>query len=595
MLNAITEKQNSERLIFKNEISMKSTACSPFESTDDIVLSGSFSELLKNEVLFRSRSETSSAHENDEFVVNLRENQIRNALRDLAKSPSNPFLLNNLGLAKLGSGKIDDALRLFIKAIESKPDFAIAKLNLASVYLLKNEYGLALQIYDEILNKNPDDSRALINVGDIYLKKREIEKAKEIFEKIIKKNPNNIASRNRLAIINLIQGEYGKAISELRKCLQERIDLASIYNNLGVAYGVAGSYKRAILSLKIALKLSPSYSSAIANLAIVLGQQNKIQESIELMEDFLKENENNKIRELISGFYLRNRQHKNALRNLMMVLANARRSNFPDQEIARLHNNLGVIYFSSKDFERAEGNFIVSINKAERINQIQVQNLIDLYFAMNNINKAKKYVDLLREEFKESEYYLYYMGLYSFHNGEISCAISFLKDFLNAIKQFAPSYTLLGYIYSEYLSDYREAIEVMKEGYKNIPNNIAIINNLAYSYLMNNEIQNARQVLAKVEDVADNVYLVATRGLLKIKEGNLEEGRKQYNAAAGLAEYEYLRKQVLQKKYLEIAKYCLANDNLAASRDSLIKALSIRTKGSIYSIQAKEILERLGS
>ena len=578
MLNENTEKQNSERLIIKDEISIKSTASSPFESTDDMVLSGNFSKLVKDKVTFRSRNETLFTHKGDEFISSLRENQIRNVKKDLTKSPENPFLLNNLGLAYLGSGELDKALELFNKAIEIKHDFTTAKLNLASIYTSKNKNDLALQIYQDLLKRNPKDIRALINVGDIYFKIKELEKAKAIFEEIIKENPNNIASRNKLAAINLIQERCGKAISELRKCLQVKTDLPSIYNNLGVAYGIAGSYKKAILSFKIALKLSRNYSSAIANLATVLGLQNRIQDSIELIEDYLKGNENYQVRELLSEFYLKNKQFKNALKNLRIVLTNAIKLNFPNQEIARLYNNIGVVHYNLRDFNSAEENFTASLNKAEYVNQIQVQNLIDLYFFLNNINKAKKYIDILREKFGEKGFYLYYMGLYSFRNKELSNAIVFLKDFINVNKKFAPSYTLLGYILSEYFNDFQRAIEVTKEGYENIPDNIGIINNLAYDYLMNNEVDNAKNILDKVKGVSDYIFLIATRGLLKIKEGNLEEGRRLYNLAEELAEFEFLKKQVIQKKHLEIAKYFLAKNIKTAARDNLLKVLSVKIK-----------------
>jgi len=589
MLNENTEKQNSERLIIKDEISIKSTASSPFESTDDMVLSGNFSKLVKDKVTFRSRNETLFTHKGDEFISSLRENQIRNVKKDLTKSPENPFLLNNLGLAYLGSGELDKALELFNKAIEIKHDFTTAKLNLASIYTSKNKNDLALQIYQDLLKRNPKDIRALINVGDIYFKIKELEKAKAIFEEIIKENPNNIASRNKLAAINLIQERCGKAISELRKCLQVKTDLPSIYNNLGVAYGIAGSYKKAILSFKIALKLSRNYSSAIANLATVLGLQNRIQDSIELIEDYLKGNENYQVRELLSEFYLKNKQFKNALKNLRIVLTNAIKLNFPNQEIARLYNNIGVVHYNLRDFNSAEENFTASLNKAEYVNQIQVQNLIDLYFFLNNINKAKKYIDILREKFGEKGFYLYYMGLYSFRNKELSNAIVFLKDFINVNKKFAPSYTLLGYILSEYFNDFQRAIEVTKEGYENIPDNIGIINNLAYDYLMNNEVDNAKNILDKVKGVSDYIFLIATRGLLKIKEGNLEEGRRLYNLAEELAEFEFLKKQVIQKKHLEIAKYFLAKNIKTAARDNLLKVLSVKIKESIYTMQANEL------
>ena len=58
-------------------------------------------------------------------------------------------------------------------------------------------------------------------------------------------------------------------------------------------------------------------------------------------------------------------------------------------QYTRLHNNIGVIYFILRDFKNAEESFMNSFNKAEFINPILLQNIIDLYFSINNTNKAK--------------------------------------------------------------------------------------------------------------------------------------------------------------------------------------------------------------
>jgi superkiller protein 3 len=593
MLNPSLEKQNDERLITKEEIPTRIASPSPFESIDDIILSGKISSINKGEATFRPRETIVFAYENKELSSTLKNNQITNALKDLKGAPNNPFLLNNLGLTYLRNRELDGALESFKQAIELKRDFTIASLNLASVYTMKNEKDLAMDIYKNLLNKKPDDTRVLINVGNIYFGDKKFKEAKGIYKEVIKIDPKNITARNRLAIIDLIEGKYTKAISQFRECLHVNTNLPAIYNNLGVAYGATGSYKKAIRSFKTVLNLFPDYTSAIFNLATALKLKNNVISAIELLEEWLRKNENMQIRELLSGLYVENEQYPKALKTLTVALKNAMEANFPDLEIARLHNNIGVIYHNIRDFKNAEDNYLECMKKAGFANQIILGNIIDLYFALNKIDKAKEYTDIFYDKFGTGGLYSYYIALHNYYNQELPESMKFINIFLKTNKKFAPAYALLSNIYSDYMQEYKKAIELNREGINHLPNDLSIIDNLAYNYLMNDEIDNAKAILDRVKDVTNNVFLTATSGLLRIKEGDIEEGTKFYNLAAHLANNEFLRNQVLQKKHIELARYYLLNNNKDKAKANLEKALSIKIRNNIYTIQADELYQKL--
>lgn len=594
MLNPNIEKRNEERLIFREEVPVKGTAGSPFEMTDDIVLSGTISSLKKGQLTFRKGETEFSFSKNEELISILRGNQIQNDERDLRRSPNNPYLLNNLGLAYLGSGQLDKAIELFKQAIEAKHDFRVAALNLALVYLKKNKEEEAMNVYMDLLHDDPKDMPVLMNIGDIYTKNKKLVDARNIFEEILKKDPENIAARNRVGVIDLIESKYTKAISQFRKCLQVNLRSPSIYNNLGVAYGLTKSYKKAILSFKTALKMFPNYTSAIENLATTLRINNSLSDAIDLLENYLRKHEDIRIRELLSRFYAENGQHQKALRLLTVALSNTMKLPFSENEIARLHNNIGVVYTLMGDFKNAENHYLNCFEKAKQLNQVILTNIIDLYFAEHKIEKVKEYIDILHERFKGESIYFYYIALYNYYTWKFPEAIECLSKFLQTNKKFASAYSLLSFIFSEYLYEYKKAIELNREGMDYLPDNISIINNLVYNYLMNNDVNSARELLGKTKNVSasNDVFLTATRGLLKIKEGDIEAGRTLYNLAASLATNESLRRNVLQKKHLELARYYLANNKENEAKISLKKTLSIKPKESIYAKQAYELYEK---
>lgn len=593
MLSLNLEKQNDERLIFKRETPVKAALTSPFESTDDIILSGDFCSIKKGEAELRSSCESDIYQENEELRRAIKENRVKNALRDLKKIPNNPFLLNNLGLAYLGNKELEKAFEVFSRAVEINSNFIPISLNLASLYVAKKEYGSAMSIYKKLLQNNPNDTRVLINFGNIYFNEKKFKEAEDLYKKIIKIDPQNITSRNRLALLNLIDGRFTKAIAGLRKCLQINNELPAIYNNLGVAYGILGSFKKAAQSLKIALKISPYYTSAIHNLAVTLKQKD-ILSAIELLEDYLNRKENLRIRELLANFYLDNKQHLKALKTLIMILSIMRKITTPNREITRLHNNIGVVYHSLRNFEKAEENYFVCVKKMGYINPIIVGNIIDLYFDSARINNAKEYIEIYRNRFGERGFYFYYLARYLFYRGEISESINAVEKFLLTNKKFSPAYALLSYIYSEYFQNYKKAIELNETAFKNLPDDRVTINNLAYNYLMNNEIDKAESILSGKEEITNYVFLNATRGLLNIKKDNIEEGRRLYNLAAKIAEGRPLHKEVIQKKHLELARYYLLHNEKSKAKDNLEKVFSA-TKGkeTVFTKHAAELYQQV--
>lgn len=596
MLNSTLEKQNEERLIFKKEIPIKTTLDSPFENTEDIMLSGDFSFIKKDKVEIKIHSKSDIPCENVELQNAIKENQMDYAAQDLRRIPQNPFLLNNLGLVYLNNKQYEKALSAFSQAIEIKPDFVQATLNLAFLYVLKENYNSAMDILNTILKREPNDIKVLNSLGNIYFKQKNFKFAKDIYKKIVKIEPKNIASRNRLALINLIEGKFAESISELRQCLQTNNNLPAIYNNLGVAYGMLKAYKKSIQSFKIALNIYPIYSSATYNLAVALQQKN-IGASIELLENYLSNKENNKMRELLAKFYFENRDFKKALKNLSMVLlqlkhmTNMTNSN---KEIARIYNNIGVIYHVIRNFEKAIENYLACIAKIDCPNHIIVGNIIDLYFDLNQFNRAKKYIDMYREQFGEKEFYFYYLSRYSYYKTKLSDSIKFMKQFLMINKTFLPAYTFLSHIYSEHLQDYKKAVALNLKAFEYLPNNMAIINNLAYSYLMNNEVNKADIILGKVEKNVGDVFLNATRGLLNIKKGNIEEGTRLYNLAAKFTRLKPLSVDVIQKKHLELARYYFSHGQNNMTRDNLKKVFStMKGKDTVFTKHAQELQAQL--
>ena len=590
MLNTILERKNDDKLIIRKEVPMRTISTSSFENRNNITLSGDFSNIRGEEREFYIDEPILNV--NQELIRSIRENQVENAKKDLEKLPNNPFLLNNLGMEYLNKGDFNSAIEVFNKAITIKRDFKHAFLNLAASYTMKDDDTSAMSIYTNLLKENPRDTRVLINMGNICLKQKKVKEAEGIFTTVVKLEPFNITARNILAVINIITGNFKNAIVELRECIRWNTNLPAIYNNLGIAYGVSGSYDKAIKAFKITLKLSPNYVSAIKNLVTAFKCKNDILSAIEILEHYLAASENADAREILADSYFENGEYRKALRNLKIVSSTKTSKN----EQGRLYNNMGVLYHKMNDTKNAEQEYLNSIDQIGYESPILLENIIELYFDLHKLDKVKFYIDILHNKFGEKGNYFYHAARYCYLAKEIAKASEFANRFIKINKKFAPAYSLLSTIYTENAQEYQKAIELNKEALSYLPNDFIVINNLAYSYLMNDDIENAQCVLDKAKNITNSVFLTATRGLLKIKEGNVEDGTKLYNSAAALARRinnERLFKQVEQKKHLELAKYYLKLKNYDSAKKDLMKVLSIKIDDSDYTTQAKVLCDKL--
>jgi tetratricopeptide (TPR) repeat protein len=91
------------------------------------------------------------------------------------------------------------------------------------------------------------------------------------------------------------------------------------------------------------------------------------------------------------------------------------------------------------------------------------------------------------------------------------------------------------YIASSVLGNYQEAISILKSALNTSPSNFLVLNNLAFSYAKNNQIQDALNVLKRINKYELSEYnkavLSATSGLVAFKLGDISTARFGYTGA----------------------------------------------------------------
>jgi len=126
----------------------------------------------------------------------------------------------NLGYALYYSGRFEQSIRAFQRAIDIKPDITVAYKNIARAYLAINMEDKAIE-YLEKGRFDLKDSFLRIVLGSIYYKKGETQKALEVLDEIVVSETRNIDALKFKGKSALKEKMFDKA----EECFNKLIDL----------------------------------------------------------------------------------------------------------------------------------------------------------------------------------------------------------------------------------------------------------------------------------------------------------------------------------------------------------------------------------
>ena len=586
MLSANKNREGNEGLLIDQKI-----VPLQIESDNPFMVSQEYDFLLQEMSPSHSFEATGIISDSVDDVEWFRNRQIELGSARLEKMPNSPHTLVNLGLTYLNNGDHILAVDYFRKALEIKGDYFPALGNLAKAYFLMGKPDKALEIYNGMLEKEPNNIKILNNIAGAFFAKKEFEKANDYLERILKLDRKNIAALNNIGTINLIKKEVDKAIHFYRKALAVKGDTPGVLNNLGVCFGIQRSYKKAIKHFLASLHINRKAVGTVLNLSQAFQEVGAYEKAIEILSEYLTtEPDDQRVRDMLAWSYASIKDYKSSLKQLRISLEKAESSRNKNK-IAELFNNIATIYFCMKDYQNAEKSYLLCIENNGIKLSLVLSNIIYFYFQINKDETAKKLIDYGLEKFPKDPVIREFLGQYYFERGEYNKASEELEKVISIKPDLIDSYAMLSIIAIEKLKDYEKAERILKEGIHYNPDNPALLNNLAYNYLMEGNIDQGRQILDKIKD-QNFPILLATRGLLLLKEKNLQEGRRLYNLAISSSTGNKLITNLIkQKKYLEIAKFYIKEGNKFEAVKKLKTALKIKVKYKYYLKEAEELLQ----
>ncbi|MFL6590360.1 MAG: tetratricopeptide repeat protein [Chthoniobacterales bacterium] len=117
----------------------------------------------------------------------------------IAENPQSWMAHNNLGIALVQSGRIEEAFEHYHKALEINPEYAEAYYNLGNALLRAQRVDEAITDYKKALELEPRISAAHGNLAAIFLRRGELDEAIARFEKALELDSGNATYHRLLA------------------------------------------------------------------------------------------------------------------------------------------------------------------------------------------------------------------------------------------------------------------------------------------------------------------------------------------------------------------------------------------------------------
>lgn len=229
----------------------------------------------------------------------------------------------NLGALLVARGKYQAAQKLYLEAIEIRPNYAEAYACMGQVLAMQKKYG---QAFDPYLLKatelSPTDPVTYLNMGAIYNEIKRHDYAVKAFRRGVQIDPHNPRLQMGLAETYLYLRQPQKALEHFAQAkdsfvnpesfyisaatitnktgyhraaipfyvqaLQIRPDNPNFHNDLGVTLLQLKNYRLAEKAFRRASSLDPNYVGAHSNLALALMRQHKLREAREHLRIALK-------------------------------------------------------------------------------------------------------------------------------------------------------------------------------------------------------------------------------------------------------------------------------------------------------------------
>ena len=186
----------------------------------------------------------------------------------------------NFGTALIDEGRLDEAILVYQKGLQTEPNNAGFHNGLGIALLEMGKVDEAIAQCREAVQIRPDYAEGCLNLGNALLQKGRVEDGISQLRKALQINPELSMAHNNLGTILLQKGSVDEAINEYQNALHIKPFSPEFHNNLGNALREKGRANEAIAQYQEALQINPDYAEALFNLGNALLQNGRMDEAV---------------------------------------------------------------------------------------------------------------------------------------------------------------------------------------------------------------------------------------------------------------------------------------------------------------------------
>jgi tetratricopeptide (TPR) repeat protein len=180
-----------------------------------------------------------------------------------------PLAYLNRGVAFKNSGRLEEAIRDYDRAIALNPSYAKAFYDRGVAFNSMEQVDKALADFDRAIKLDPFYVLSYNQRGLLYENKGFLDKAVNDYNEAISSEPFSPEAYFNLGVLYGRSGSYEQAISHLSKAISIDPDNADYYSNRGAVYSLIGQRDRALEDLNRSIALNPDIGAVYYNRGII--------------------------------------------------------------------------------------------------------------------------------------------------------------------------------------------------------------------------------------------------------------------------------------------------------------------------------------